>query len=233
MRIIPKRVYRAIMIGLLPLLLALTLSLVVATAVVGLKPNLQVKNGLGTYDAKHKIFYPEFDDLKVQEIYKNKYTDGNELGLKYSDIFKDADKSLSKYSFGGEGLGSSNILKLKSTETKITLQRKIKRTFSKKKKDFTITVNWKNVMFVKDGEREVTSLLKSRLEKGDSFSDLERAYNFRYSTLSEIEKGANPKIEFSNYHVAAIKDGGGTNQSLEIKTRRILISQKIANVKNQ
>ena len=57
MRIIPKRVYKAIMIGLLPLLLALTLSLVVATAVVGLKPNLQVKNGLGTYDAKHKIFY--------------------------------------------------------------------------------------------------------------------------------------------------------------------------------
>ena len=219
MRIIPKRVYRAIMIGLLPLLLALTLSLVVATAVVGLKPNLQVKNGLGTYDAKNKIFYPEFDDLKVQEIYKNKYTDGNELGLKYSDIFKDADKSLSKYSFGGEGLGSSNILKLKSTETKITLQRKIKRTFSKKKKDFTITVNWKNVMFVKDGEREVTSLLKSTLEKGDSFSDLERAYNFRYSTLSEVEKGANPKIEFSNYHVAAIKDGGGYKSILRNKNK--------------
>ena len=165
MRIIPKRVYRAIMIGLLPLLLALTLSLVVATAVVGLKPNLQVKNGLGTYDAKHKIFYPEFDDLKVQEIYKNKYTDGNELGLKYSDIFKDADKSLSKYSFGGEGLGSSNILKLKSTETKITLQRKIKRTFSKKKKDFTITVNWKNVMFVKDGGEGSYIFIKIKIRK--------------------------------------------------------------------
>ena len=209
MKIIPIKSYKTRILGFMSVLVLLTLIFVITIAIIATRPNLVVKNGLGTYDAKHKVFYPNFDDLKVQELYNNQYPEGQEVGLRYSDIFKDADKSLLKYTFSGNGVGSSNFLKLKSTETTITLQRKVKNTFSRKKKDFNIKVNWKNVMFVRDGDKEITSLLKSRVEEQESFSDLKAAYNFRYSTLSKAEKETNSAIDFSNYYVGAISHGGG------------------------
>ena len=215
MKIVPKKLYQVIMIGIISFLSLLTLSLVIATATIAAKPNLVVKNELGEYDAKNRVFYPKFDDLKVQDLYNNQYPEGREVGLNYSDIFKDGDKSLLKYTFGSNELGTKNFLKLKSSETTITLHRKTKLTFSKKSKEFKIKVNWKNVMFVRDGDKEVASLLKSTVHKADSFNDLKTACNFRYGALSKEQKETNQKIEFSNYYVAAISHGGGYKSILK------------------
>ena len=187
-RIISRRRYESTMRIVIVLLVMLAAILALATAVEGLKPKLEVKKGFGTYDAKTKTYYPDFDDLTVQYLYRDKYPEGQKIGLKYSDIFKAHSKTLKKYEIRGEG--DSNRLALNSKITQFSVVQKYKRTFSKREKKTTININWKNLMFVKDGDKEVAALSKSKLKEDTAFNNIKRACNFRYEALTRAQKEA-------------------------------------------
>lgn len=149
MRIVPRIIYKKLISALMTVMLVLTLALAIATVVVGVKPDLVVKEGLGTFDRKNKVYTPDFDDLDVKRIYEGDSNVGKSMGLQYSDIFKNADKSLTKFYFKSDNPKAKNFLPLDTSITRITLQHKTKNTFNKKK-DYTITINWRNLLFVKN-----------------------------------------------------------------------------------
>ena len=177
MYIVPRKNYKRIISSVLASLLLLTLILVITTAVMGTRPVLGVKQGLGTYNAKDKVFTPNFDDLDVKRIYERVDNKGDKVGLYYRDIFINNSSALSKYEFPKDGFLP---LERDEKDTYITLRRKQKRTFNKKGKDLTVRVDWKNLLFVRDQETDnLAAVKKASLIKRTDFNLLEDARKYR------------------------------------------------------
>lgn len=201
MRIVPRIIYKKLISALMTVMLVLTLALVIATVVVGVKPDLVVKEGLGTFDRKNKVYTPDFDDIDVKRIYEGDSNVEKSMGLYYSDIFKNADKSLTKFYFKSDNPKAKNFLPLDTSITRITLQHKTKNTFNKKK-DYTITINWRNLLFVKNEDlKDICAVKKSRLKERPEFATLEEAYNARLERRDDTS--TEPPIDFSKYYLAA------------------------------
>lgn len=95
MKIVPRKTYKRIMSIVLTCIVAVAIGLGIGTAVVGLKPSLDVvKSTYGTLNMKDMTFTPNIDDFDMKDIGVEGRT---KFGLYYKELFKNADKSLRRY----------------------------------------------------------------------------------------------------------------------------------------
>ena len=217
MKIVPRKTYKRIMSIVLACILAVAIGLGIGTAVVGLKPSLDVvKSTYGTLNMKDMTFTPNIDDFDMKDIGVEGRT---KYGLYYKELFKNADKSLRRYILEAgahQEEGSKTKIPAKdalkkgedffelSSKTKtIKLHVKQKKTFKSKYKTVEFTVKWDNIAFGRNEKgEEIQAIKKERFKDPEyrKFSKLEEALKIRQ------DKGLFKHINLADHDLAVSGD---------------------------
>ena len=220
MKIVPRKTYKRIMSIVLACIVAVAIGLGIGTAVVGLKPSLDVvKSTYGTLNMKDMTFTPNIDDFDMKDIGVEGRT---KFGLYYKELFKNADKSLRRYILEAgahQEEGSKTKIPAKdalkkgedffelSSKTKtIKLHVKQKKTFKSKYKTVEFTVKWDNIAFGRNEKgEEIQAIKKERFKDPEyrKFSKLEEALKirqdkglFKYINLADHDLAVSGDIPF-------------------------------------
>ena len=217
MKIVPRKTYKRIMSIVLACIVAVAIGLGIGTAVVGLKPSLDVvKSTYGTLNMKDMTFTPNIDDFDMKDIGVEGRT---KFGLYYKELFKNADKSLRRYILEAgahQEEGSKTKIPAKdalkkgedffelSSKTKtIKLHVKQKKTFKSKYKTVEFTVKWDNIAFGRNEKgEEIQAIKKERFKDPEyrKFSKLEEALKIRQ------DKGLFKHISLTDHDLAVSGD---------------------------
>ena len=206
MKIVPRKTYKRIMSIVLACIVAVAIGLGIGTAVVGLKPSLNlVKTEFGTLNMKDMTFTPNFDDFDMKDVGvegRSKY------GLYYKELFRNADRSLRRYIL--EAGSQKDALKkgedffeLSSKTKTIKLHVKQKKTFKSKYKTVEFTVKWDNIAFGRNEKgEEIQAIKKDRFKEPEyrKFSKLEEALKIRH------DKGHLKHVTLNDHDLAVSGD---------------------------
>ena len=172
MKIMPKRRAKRLISVVLTVLFFVATALAIATTVFGIQSNIDViDTAYGKLDKTKRIFTPNIDDIDIRELKKlnkiSEWTYGSELGMKYSKLFKNSEKSIKRYNFEAENPDGSDFFKLSESQKEIVLRYKHKQTFRKPEyRKEKYTVDWSNVLFGKDPDGNgLVSMRKDRLNR--------------------------------------------------------------------
>lgn len=190
MKIMPKRSAKRLISVVLTVLFFVAMALAIATTVFGIQSNIDViDTKYGKLNKIKKTFTPNIDDIDINELKKNnkitEWSNGVELGMKYSQLFKNSEKSIKYYNFEAENPDGSDFFKLSENQKEIVLRYRHKQTFRKpayRKEKYT--VDWSNVLFGKDPDgNSVVSMRKDRLQRSYTWETINQAIDFRRQEL--------------------------------------------------
>lgn len=190
MKIMPKRSAKRLISVVLTVLFFVAMALAIATTVFGIQSNIDViDTKYGTLNKIKKTFTPNIDDIDINALKKNnkitEWSNGVELGMKYSQLFKNSEKSIKYYNFEAENPDGSDFFKLSENQKEIVLRYRHKQTFRKpayRKEKYT--VDWSNVLFGKDPDgNSVVSMRKYRLQRSYTWETINQAIDFRRQEL--------------------------------------------------
>ena len=136
MKIMPKRSAKRLISVVLTVLFFVAMALAIATTVFGIQSNIDViDTKYGTLNKIKKTFTPNIDDIDINALKKNnkitEWSNGVELGMKYSQLFKNSEKSIKHYNFEAENPDGSDFFKLSENQKEIVLRYRHKQTFRK------------------------------------------------------------------------------------------------------
>lgn len=190
MKIMPKRRAKRLISVVLTVLFFVATALAIATTVFGIQSNIDViDTAYGKLDKTKRIFTPNIDDIDIRELKKlnkiSEWTYGSELGMKYSKLFKNSEKSIKRYNFEAENPDGSDFFKLSESQKEIVLRYKHKQTFRKPEyRKEKYTVDWSNVLFGKDPDGNgLVSMRKDRLNRSYNWDTIKQAIDFRRQEL--------------------------------------------------
>ena len=190
MKIMPKRSAKRLISVVLTVLFFVAMALAIATTVFGIQSNIDViDTKYGKLNKIKKTFTPNIDDIDINSLKKNnkitEWSNGVELGMKYSQLFKNSEKSIKHYNFEAENPDGSDFFKLSENQKEIVLRYRHKQTFRKpayRKEKYT--VDWSNVLFGKDPDgNSVVSMRKDRLQRSYTWETINQAIDFRRQEL--------------------------------------------------
>lgn len=190
MKIMPKRSAKRLISVVLTVLFFVAMALAIATTVFGIQSNIDViDTKYGKLNKIKKTFTPNIDDIDINQLKKNnkitEWSNGVELGMKYSQLFKNSEKSIKHYNFEAENPDGSDFFKLSENQKEIVLRYRHKQTFRKpayRKEKYT--VDWSNVLFGKDPDgNSVVSMRKDRLQRSYTWETINQAIDFRRQEL--------------------------------------------------
>ena len=138
MKIMPKRSAKRLISVVLTVLFFVAMALAIATTVFGIQSNIDViDTKYGILNKIKKTFTPNIDDIDINQLKKNnkitEWSNGVELGMKYSQLFKNSEKSIKHYNFEAENPDGSDFFKLSENQIDIDTNRHLENQHTEKK----------------------------------------------------------------------------------------------------